>query len=86
MVSDQLYTDFGESVSVSYERLNELSEKIDFVIDLKEAVMDDQLLKHIPETNYRTLLTIIFKLCTSVRQNQVAQQGVTCLMHSSSPR
>lgn len=66
MVSDQLYTDFGESVSVSYERLNELSEKIDFVIDLKEAVMDDQLLKHIPETNYRTLLTIIFKLCTSI--------------------
>lgn len=41
-------------------------DKIEFIIDLKLAVIDDILLENMSDNNFRVVFMIALRLCTSV--------------------
>ncbi|KAL4461891.1 hypothetical protein ABPG72_003911 [Tetrahymena utriculariae] len=65
LTSEQLYNDLGEQIIQHYEGLEEIIDKIDFVIDLKLAIVDKVLLENMSENNFRIILMITLRLCTS---------------------
>ncbi|EAR85442.2 hypothetical protein TTHERM_00441910 (macronuclear) [Tetrahymena thermophila SB210] len=65
LTSEQLYNDLGEQIILHYEGLEEVIDKIDFVIDLKLAIVDKVLLENMSENNFRIILMITLRLCTS---------------------
>jgi hypothetical protein len=55
----------GETIIQHYESLSDIKDKISFVQDLKISAINETLLSHMNEGNFKVLLSVVFKLCTS---------------------
>lgn len=75
MTSEELYSDMGEQIISHYEGLEDILDKIDFVVDLKLAIIDNVLLTNMPDNNFRVIFMVALRLCTSVSILIILENG-----------